>query len=945
MAKKKILQDSSGQIWPVTVADCVYLTDGSKTVKKYIDDGLSGKSDSGHTHKYAGSSSAGGAATTALACTGNSATATTLQTGRTINGTSFNGSQNITTANWGTARTLTIGNKGQSVNGSGNVSWTLSDIMGRATTTSSTDTNKNKYTKFARIDISGGTYRTCAGTFDFVSVESGHVFGILTYYLRTGSAITSTSISLAWKTLTNTAYANSVVAVKVSDGVFDLYYKPINDWDTMSITNINSNGIGYITLYSNQSFTSSVTAAATSSLVNHSATAAKLTTARTITIGNSGKTFDGSGNVSWSLSEIGAAASSHGTHVSYGGNGSASTVSRSDHTHNYAGSSSAGGAANSANILNSNTKMDYGWSGLNYFNISGTAGNAAKANDTPTTAWWHIIRCNHANSAGYYTDIAVPFNTTSMYYKRITNGAVQNNGWVKILDSLNWSDYAAAKSHGTHLTLGTGSGNAYYGDKGNTAYTHSQAAHAPSNAQKNSDITKAEIEAKLTGTITSHNHSGTYAPASHGTHLTIGTGASNAAAGNHTHNYAGSSSAGGAATSANKVNTNLIIKLNGGSTEGTNLFTFNGSTAKTINITPSAIGAAASSHGTHVSYGGNGSATTVSRSDHTHSYVPTAGGTMTGNLIMNNNVPIRLKNSGGTAWGMLVLNGSNNFHVGGGYQDNNESVGNTYITAGGNMEYRVMSSGGCHSFYDNLSSGSARQIAELSSGNGFRLLKGSLYTLGGISIGSSGANIHFNQGAGYVQVGSANPLYLQTTASDSSSTATEIRCSKVGANSTYIPLRAYNLNATNAVYAKGVNLSSDRTLKENVKYISNANTINDEDITIMDCYNFIKDDLGLATYNYIDDPEKQQKIGFIAQDILYDPIKQMDNKIGQLIITKLLGSEQLDPDSPKLTYDVNNVLGVMLGSLQVASKKIESLEATVENLTKKIESLESKSKG
>ena len=68
----------------------------------------------------------------------------------------------------------------------------------------------------------------------------------------------------------------------------------------------------------------------------------------------------------------------------------------------------------------------------------------------------------------------------------------------------------------------------------------------------------------------------------------------------HTHNYAGSSSAGGAATSANKVNTNLAIKLNGGSTEGTNLFTFNGSTAKTVNITPSAIGAAASSHGTHV---------------------------------------------------------------------------------------------------------------------------------------------------------------------------------------------------------------------------------------------------------------------------------------------------------------------------------------------------------
>lgn len=41
-----------------------------------------------------------------------------------------------------------------------------------------------------------------------------------------------------------------------------------------------------------------------------------------------------------------------------------------------------------------------------------------------------------------------------------------------------------------------------------TAYSHSQAAHAPSDAQKNSDITKAEIEAKLTGTISTHAHSG-----------------------------------------------------------------------------------------------------------------------------------------------------------------------------------------------------------------------------------------------------------------------------------------------------------------------------------------------------------------------------------------------------------------------------------------------------
>lgn len=38
--------------------------------------------------------------------------------------------------------------------------------------------------------------------------------------------------------------------------------------------------------------------------------------------------------------------------------------------------------------------------------------------------------------------------------------------------------------------------------------SHITSAHAPSNAQKNSDITKAEIEAKLTGEISSHTHAG-----------------------------------------------------------------------------------------------------------------------------------------------------------------------------------------------------------------------------------------------------------------------------------------------------------------------------------------------------------------------------------------------------------------------------------------------------
>ena len=55
----------------------------------------------------------------------------------------------------------------------------------------------------------------------------------------------------------------------------------------------------------------------------------------------------------------------------------------------------------------------------------------------------------------------------------------------------------------------------------------------------------------------------------------------------------------------------LTLQLNGGTAEGTNKFTFNGGAAKTVNITPAAIGAAPASH--------------------THPYAPTSHGHVTGN--------------------------------------------------------------------------------------------------------------------------------------------------------------------------------------------------------------------------------------------------------------------------------------------------------------------------
>ena len=107
---------------------------------------------------------------------------------------------------------------------------------------------------------------------------------------------------------------------------------------------------------------------------------------------------------------------------------------------NYANSSG------NSNWLNGNSTLQYGANGLNYFNASLTAGNAAGANDAPTSDWYHIIRQNHPNANGYYFDIASCFHSDNMYFKRVAYGAT--NGWRHIWVEGNsitgavWNDYA-----------------------------------------------------------------------------------------------------------------------------------------------------------------------------------------------------------------------------------------------------------------------------------------------------------------------------------------------------------------------------------------------------------------------------------------------------------------------------------------------------------------------
>ena len=112
--------------------------------------------------------------------------------------------------------------------------------------------------------------------------------------------------------------------------------------------------------------------------------------------------------------------------------------------------------ASTASQLNAySTPGEYTKNTLAYFNSSlNHSGTAQKGiNDGPTTTntWWHFLRFTHSNGAGYYTDLAVPFNDNSLYYKRIANGSVQNAstnaGWVQVLDALNYTTYCAPASH------------------------------------------------------------------------------------------------------------------------------------------------------------------------------------------------------------------------------------------------------------------------------------------------------------------------------------------------------------------------------------------------------------------------------------------------------------------------------------------------------------------
>lgn len=326
--------------------------------------------------------------TLGVSITGNAATATKLQTARTINGTSFNGTANITTAYWGATRTITLSG---AVTGSASVNGSQNVTI---TTTYQTGSIDGRYV--GGKETAGHGSQGTAYTADTYS--SNFVNKAFVAYAERGSWAYANNGYIKTDTGVNIPLAGTAIFQwGASDtNKTQLFITPHNNSGvsnpaTNEMLFYTSNGSGYISAWT------------------------RVLTHRNYTTYTVTKTGGGASGT-WGISITGNAAT-----------------------------------ATTAQYLASNSRMDYGWNGLNYFNINGTAGTAVKANNTPTTAWWHILRFNHANSSGYYTDLAVPFNANSLYYKRVTAGALVNGKWVRILDELNYTSYVNPANFVTSL--------------------------------------------------------------------------------------------------------------------------------------------------------------------------------------------------------------------------------------------------------------------------------------------------------------------------------------------------------------------------------------------------------------------------------------------------------------------------------------------------------------
>lgn len=290
-------------------------TDGTMT-QKAITDGLNSKSGIGHTHNYAGSSSAGGVANSAAK----------LSTTRTVSG--------------GTDITMSFNYNGSS-NSSANIGF-----YGSAASVG--DKNNYPFHRFAKLDTIASSYSDRSTTFFISQDYSGGGFGIVRIVLRTNNNSSVSSVEVKW------LVRCGLNADSVQVGLYNVFGKTYADAFFKTGGSYAGTYFRAIASGARGNATRTWVMINSSEVSGTTTTDAKTSTECYATIAAAGTALHKqayssivSGTDSGTASYANSAGSANS--VAWGNvTGKPSTFAPSSHTHNYAGSSSAGGNANAA---------------------------------------------------------------------------------------------------------------------------------------------------------------------------------------------------------------------------------------------------------------------------------------------------------------------------------------------------------------------------------------------------------------------------------------------------------------------------------------------------------------------------------------------------------------------------------------------------------------------
>lgn len=236
--------------------------------------------------------------------------------------------------------------------------------------------------------------------------------------------------SITFPAIGDTATSNKISWNGSSDGA-DIYYQTTARDQGNLVLNVKDGTNAYIQLALNGTFKSHFDVA-NSYWTGRSALADKWTTARTFTIGNTAKNVDGSGNVSWSLSEIGVRDTWRTVQVN--------STSIGNNTLNLCGSTYIG-------LTNVDGKVTFSLVG------SGTTANQAILSNGTANGWtlktlnianWdaaYNLRHSHANKSvldGITSGSVSNWNTAYTFVHTITGTDTDNviNKWDEIVNFL-----------------------------------------------------------------------------------------------------------------------------------------------------------------------------------------------------------------------------------------------------------------------------------------------------------------------------------------------------------------------------------------------------------------------------------------------------------------------------------------------------------------------------